>query len=80
MNSPSILSFVLRWHFPPFVLGLAMVALAIVGYVDYAQTQTDTAWQSLPQMLGIWPYVGTGIVGALVAASAWRKGAKLRRG
>lgn len=77
---PSTLMFVLRWHFVEFICGLGALFFGIAGYLNYAPDSPDAPYQSLVGMLGPWPYVVAAIFGAVLAASAWLKGAGLRNG
>lgn len=80
MRNPSTLAFVLQWHGLQFLGGLAILLLGVVGWVKFEPDPPGVAWQSLPEMLGVWPYVMACIVGSGAAWVAWSKGSRLRGG
>ncbi len=80
MSSPSTLMFVLRWHGLQFFAGLALLLLGVVGWINFTFDPPGLQWQSLADMLGIWPYGFGCMVGAGVAGHAWFKGSRLRNG
>ncbi|RTL42954.1 MAG: hypothetical protein EKK53_11165 [Burkholderiales bacterium] len=80
MNPPSTLAFVLRFYGFSFVGGLAVLALSIVGLVNFTPDPPELPYESLVSMLGIWPYVIAMPLGSFMAARAWLRGSALRNG
>jgi hypothetical protein len=74
MKSPSTLAFVLRWHGLEFIGGLVALILGLLGLLNFKPDPPGLAFQSLPDMLGIWPYM------LCMAVGAWRRGSILRNG
>ncbi|MDE4928826.1 hypothetical protein PQH03_29690 [Ralstonia insidiosa] len=80
MKSPSTLAFVLRWHGLEFIGGLVALILGLLGLLNFKPDPPGLAFQSLPDMLGIWPYMLCMAVGAFMTVRAWRRGSSLRNG
>ncbi|MGM3413085.1 hypothetical protein KXR69_26200 [Ralstonia holmesii] len=80
MKSPSTLAFVLRWHGLEFIGGIAALILGLLGLLNFKPDPPGQAFQSLPDMLGIWPYMLSMAVGAFMTVRAWRRGSALRNG
>lgn len=80
MNPPSTLAFVLRWHGLAFVGGIALLILGLLGLLNFKPDPPGLPFQSLPDMLGIWPYMLGMAVGAFMTVRAWRRGSALRNG
>jgi hypothetical protein len=52
----------------------------LLGLLNFKPDPPGLAFQSLPDMLGIWPYMLCMAVGAFMAVRAWRRGSILRNG
>ncbi len=80
MNKMSTLGLVLRWYGLEFGSGMTALILSALGLMNFKPDPPGIAYQSLADMLGIWPYVLGMAVGAFTAGRAWRRASAFRKG
>ena len=80
MNQMSTLRLVLRLQPLEFLAGVAALILGALGMMTFKPDPPGLAYQSLGDMLGIWPYVLGMAVGTFVAGRAWCRASAFRKG
>lgn len=71
MKTPGTFTFVLRWYGPQFVLGTTVIILSFLGLLNFQPVPPNTATQSVPEMLGIWPYIAGLATGIIMVGYTW---------
>ncbi|MGH8808001.1 MAG: hypothetical protein ACREX0_09000 [Noviherbaspirillum sp.] len=72
--------FVLRWYGVPFFLGIAMALAAAYGLMTYESAAVNPVIGSAASLASRPVYVAGLLLGIVIAAKAWRDGAKLKGG